>query len=96
MHTHVEHTQVLLITSRLLQFLWEEAMKHTMWIQDRTPTCANTSKSPYEMRHKKKPHLADIQGFSVAAYVKDLKARKLDSCAKVGCFVSYNLESKGY
>ena len=84
MHTCTECTQVLLITSGLPQFLWEEAMKHTMWIQDRTPTCANASKSPYEMRYKKKPHLAGIQEFSGAAYIKDLKARKLDAHAKVG------------
>ena len=55
MHTHAEHARVLLIPSGLPQFLWEEAMKHTTWIQDRTPACANAGKSPYEMRHKKKP-----------------------------------------
>ena len=58
-------------------------MKHTMWIQDRTPACANAGKSPSEMRHKKKPHLAGIQEFGAAVYIKDVKARKLDSCAKV-------------
>ena len=75
---------MLLITSGLPQFLWEEVMKHVTWIQDKTPACANTGKSPYEMRHKKKPHLTDIQEFSAVASVKDLKAGKLDSCAKVG------------
>ena len=59
-------------------------MKHVTWIQDRTPAHANAGKSPYEMRHKKKPHLARIQEFSAAAYVKDLEARKLDYHAKVG------------
>ena len=78
MHTHAEHTQVLLIPSGLPQFLWEEAMKHATWIQDRTPACANAGKSPYEMRHKKKPHLAGIQEFGAAVYIKDLKARKLN------------------
>ena len=48
------------------------------------------------MQHKKKPHLAGIQEFRVAAYVKDLKAGKLDACAKAGWFVGYDLESKGY
>ena len=71
-------------------------MKHMTWIQDRTPTHTNTGKSPYEMRYKKKPHLARIQEFSAAVYVKDLKARKLDSCTKVGQSVGYDLESKGY
>ena len=36
------------------------------------------------MQHKKKPHLAGIQEFGVTAYVKDLKAGKLDARAKVG------------
>ena len=48
------------------------------------------------MQHKKKPHLAGIQEFGVAAYIKDLKAGKLDACTKVGRFVGYNSESKGY
>ena len=84
MRTRAERARALLIASRLLQFLWEEAMKHTTWIQDRTPAHANVGKSPYEMRRKKKPHLARIQEFGAAAYVKDLKAGKLDSRAKVG------------
>ena len=48
------------------------------------------------MQHKKKPNLAGIQEFGVAAHIKDLKARKLDACAKVGWFIGYDLESKGY
>ena len=47
-------------------------------------------------RHKKKPNLAGIQEFGAAAYVKDLKAGKLDAQAKVGRFVGYDSESKGY
>ena len=71
-------------------------MKHTTWLQNCTPTCAINGKTPYKMQHKKKPHLAGIQEFGVAAYVKDLKAGKLDACTKVGQFVGYDSESKGY
>ena len=42
------------------------------------------------------PYLAGIQEFGATAYMKDLKAGKLDAHAKVGCFVGYNSESKGY
>ena len=52
-------------------------MKHSTWLQNRTPACAINGKTPYEMKHKKKPHLAGIQEFSAAAYVKDLKAVNL-------------------
>ena len=71
-------------------------MKHMTWVQDRTPACAIDAKTPYKMKNKKKPHLAKIQEFGVAAYVKGLKAGKLDACAKVSHFIGYDLESKGY
>ena len=48
------------------------------------------------MRHKRKLNLAGIQEFGAAAYVKDLKARKLDARAKIGCFIGYDSELKGY
>jgi hypothetical protein len=71
-------------------------MKHTTWLQDRTPARALNGKTPYEMGNKKKPHLAGIQEFGAAAYVKDLAAGKLDARAKKGHFVGYDSESKGY
>src|SRR6267154_1085356 len=71
-------------------------MMHSAWLQNRSGTRALDGKTPYEMTNKRKPHLADIQEFGVAAYVKDLKARKLDSRAQVGRFVGYYLESEGY
>ena len=85
-----------LLALGLPRFLWENVMKHATWLQNHTPAHAIDGKTLYEMQHKKKPHLAGIQEFGVAAYVKDLKAGKLDAHAKVGQFVGYDLESKGY
>jgi hypothetical protein len=48
------------------------------------------------MGNGKKPNLVGIQEFGVAAYVKDLKAGKLDARATKGRFVGYDSESKGY
>ena len=84
MHTCAECMQALLLASGLPRFLWEEAMKHVTWLQNYTLACAIDRKTPYKMQHKKKPYLAGIQEFRVTAYVKDLKAGKLDACAKVG------------
>ena len=66
------------------------------WLQNCTPTRALDGKMLYEMRFKQKPHLGGIQEFGVAAYVKDLKAGKLNSRTQQGRFVGYDLESKGY
>jgi hypothetical protein len=82
--------------SRLLQFLWEEAIKHLAWLQDQMLAHALNRKTSYEMDHNKKPHLACIQEFGAAAHVKDLTARKLDTRAKKDYFVRYDSESKGY
>ena len=95
MRTRAERARALLLASGLPRFLWEEAMKHTTWLQNRTPTRALNGKTPYEMRNKRKPHLGGIQEFGAHAYVKDLKAGKLDSRAQVGRFVGYDSESKG-
>ena len=71
-------------------------MKHSAWLQNRTLTQALQGKTPYKMCHGKKPHLAGIQEFGTAAYVKDLDAGKLDPKACVRRFMGYNSESKGY
>jgi hypothetical protein len=96
MRTQAERARALLLTSSLPCFLWEEAMSHSNWLQNRTPARAINEKIPYEMKNKRNPNLAGIQEFGVAAYVKDLKAGKLDARAKKGRFVGYDSESKGY
>jgi hypothetical protein len=96
MRTWAERAWALLLASGLPRFLWEEAMSHFNWLQNQTPARAINGKTPYEMKNKRKPNLAGIQEFRVAAYVKDLKAGKLDAWAKKGRFFGYDSESKGY
>ena len=96
MCTHTKQAHALLIALGLPRFLWEEAIKHSAWLQEQTPAQALNGRTPYEMGHKKKPYLGGIQKFRAAAYVKDLAAGKLNAQAKKGCFIGYNLESKGY
>ena len=62
-------------------------MKHSTWLQNRTPACANDGKSPYQVKTQKKLNLTGIQEFGATAYMKDLKAGKLDARAKKGQFV---------
>ena len=94
MRTRAERARALLLSFGLPCILWKEAMDHSMWLQNGIPAHTINGKTPYEMRHKTKPNLARIQEFGAAAYVKDLKAGKLDARAKVGCFVSLILNPK--
>ena len=50
------------------------------------PARALNGKTPFKMKLTRKPNLANIHKFGAAAYVKNLKARKLDSRALVGHF----------
>ena len=95
MQTRAERACTLLIASGLPRFLWE-AMQHVTWVQNRSPVQALDGKTPYEMIHNKKLNLAGIQEFGAAAYVKDLKAGKLDAQAQLGWFVGYDSKSKGF
>ena len=96
MRTRAERAHAMLILSGLPRFLWEEAMHHTTWLQNRMSACTLDRKTPFEMKLKRKPNLANVCEFGAAAYVKNLKAGKLDSRALVGRFVGYDIESKGY
>ena len=96
MQTWAELTRALLIASGLPRFLLEEVIKHIAWLKDRSPHCAFDGKFPYKIKHKKAPHLANICKFGTVEYVKDLKARKLDPCAKLRQFMGYDSESKGF
>jgi hypothetical protein len=86
----------MLISSGLPIFLWEEAMRHGSWIRKRVPHKALKNKTPYEVIKKVKPNLTGIQEFGTAAYVKNNAAGKLQPRARVGRFVGYDSESKGY
>ena len=96
MWTRAEHAHALLISSGLPRFLWAEAMRHSIWLQNCSSTHALNGKTLYDMSKGRKPHLAGLQEFGAAAYVKDLKAKKLDARALKACFVGYDSESKGY
>jgi len=68
MRTQAELVRALLISYGLPRFLWEEAMKHMEWLKVRSPHYALDGKTPYKMKHKKKPHLGGIHKFGIAAY----------------------------
>ena len=76
-------------------------MKHVTWIKNRSPHSSLNGISPYKMKHKKVPHLGNIHEFGIhefgtVAYVKNLKPGKLDAHAKLGQFMGYDLEPKGF
>jgi hypothetical protein len=50
----------MLHAADLPENLWGEALKHAVWLKNRTSTKALGGKTPYEVFHKKKPDLRHI------------------------------------
>jgi hypothetical protein len=53
-------------------------MLHSVWLQNCSSTHTLNGKTPYKMAKGKNPHLAGIQEFGAATYIKDINAGKLD------------------
>jgi hypothetical protein len=73
--------------------LWGEALKHAVWLKNRTSTKALGGRTPYEAFHKSKPDLHNIHewGCEVSVHVAD--ASKLDGRAPEGRWIGYDLDS---
>jgi hypothetical protein len=56
--THLQNARAMLIQAKLPGFLWAEAIRHSVWLRNRTYTSSlPESKTPYEMATGTKPDL---------------------------------------
>ena len=92
-----EGIRALLASSGLTESLWAEAAAHHVWLRNRVPTKAlPDSKTPLEMATGIRPDLSDIHEWGCRVWVKHTHSSKLGSKVKVGRFIGYDEESKGY
>ncbi|RDB27836.1 Retrovirus-related Pol polyprotein from transposon TNT 1-94 [Hypsizygus marmoreus] len=95
--THVEGARTMMIAAGLPKYLWAEAIRHHVWLRNRTPTSALPGNiTPYERATTKKPNLSMVQEWGAVAYVKRRSAGKLEPKIDEGHFVGIDDESKGY
>jgi hypothetical protein len=80
----LEIARAFLIESGLPRFLWAEAVNHATWIKNRIPTRSLNGISPFEAVHGSAPDLSMLVPFGTHAWVKDVKAGKLDRRSKHG------------
>ena len=77
--TILEHARAMLMTANLPRILWGEAMKHAIWLKNRSPSKAIALHTPYFLVYGSIPDLHDLPQFGQSTYVKDLTAGELDS-----------------
>ena len=94
--TLLEHTQAMLMTAQLLKTLWSETIHHTVWLKNRTSTCALNSKTPYKVMHQTKLNLTDLLEWGARVFMMKTVTGKLDQKATEACWLGYSGTSKGH
>ncbi|RVW46155.1 Retrovirus-related Pol polyprotein from transposon TNT 1-94 [Vitis vinifera] len=86
----------MLNSSKLLKFLWTEALKTAVYILNRVPTKA-VPKTPFELLKDWKPSLRHMRvwGCSSEVRIYNPQEKKLDPRAISGYFIEYAEKSKG-
>ena len=92
----LERTRAILHASGLPKYMWGEALRHVIWLKNRTSTVAVASKTPFEAVTGKKPNLAKLPEWGCVAWVHTKKNSKLDGRATEGRWVGFDEQSKGH
>lgn len=94
--TLAEKMRALLYMASLPKSLWGEALRHSTWLKNRTSTRALGGKTPWEALYGSPPDLSRLKRFGEAVWVHDPDGSKLDPCAREGCWIGFDIESRGH
>ena len=68
--TLLEKVRAMLHASGLPKFLWGEAIKHAVYLKNRTLTRILKDKTPFEALEGRKPNIADLHEFGAKVWVQ--------------------------
>ena len=96
--TIMEATRAMIHDQDLPLHLWAEAVRTTVYVQNRTAHRVLKNKTPEEVFSGKKPEVNHLRIFSCPVYIHIPKEKrtKLDPSGKKGIFVGYSESSKDY
>ena len=94
----VEATKAMIHDQDLQTFLWAEASRTVVYVQNRSPHKILENMTPEEAFTKKKPEVSHLRIFGCPVYVHVPKEKrtKLEPSGKKGIFVGYSETSKAY
>lgn len=96
--TIVERARYLLFDSELKKRFFAEAVNTANYLRNRSIASGLNGKTPYQMRHDKKPDLSNLRIFGSIAmvYIPKEKRLKFDKKSVKHILVGYSEEVKGY
>ncbi|XP_052486483.1 uncharacterized protein LOC128041158 [Gossypium raimondii] len=94
----MDMVRCLLFEKKLPKTMWAEAVNTAVYLQNRLPTKALASKTPFEAWFGFKPSLAHLKVFGCLCYaqIPAAKRDKLSERAQPGVLVGYSSFKKGY
>ena len=95
-HTRIEAARTMLSESRLLMYLWAEAVNTACYTQNRTLINKDLMKTPYEIMNNKKPTLKYFHVFGAKCFVLkygDDRRGKFEAKEHEAVFVGYSRRS---
>jgi len=91
----VERVRALLHASGLPKSLWGEAVRHVVWLLNRTSMKAVAGNTPYEAAFGKKPDLSKVREWGEKIWIRTEKGNKLGGRVREGRWVGIDETSKG-
>ncbi len=91
--TLIEKVRAMLHDSGLPNALWGEALHHAVYLKNRTPTNANSGKTPYEIFWGKKPNVEHLHPWGIKVRVHTPGGSKLSERATVARWVGFDEET---
>jgi hypothetical protein len=88
-----ERTRAMRHQAKMPKNLWAEAMKHAVWLKNRTSTRVLGNVTPYEKLRGEKPNFKDVPEWGQTVWVHAKKRSKLDARGIQGCWVGYDADS---
>ena len=79
-HRLLEHVRAMLHQAELLKYLWAKAIRHAVWLKNRTSTKAIGKTTPYEHLYNRKPNLSNLPEWGQSVWVYEPSGSKLDAC----------------
>jgi hypothetical protein len=93
--TLLERVRAMLHAKDLPKNLWGMAVRHAVWLKNRTPTkVGDEIFVPYELWNGKKPNLKGLREFGSTVWVND-EGTKLDGRGYDGIWLGFDSESSG-
>ena len=94
-YTLLDGIRALLTASGLPAALWGEALKHMVWIRNRSPAKALNGTTPYEALYGQKPTLKGVREWGSTCWITR-KGSKIHARAEEGRWIGFDETSKGH